>query len=114
MEEMTSPFELTPQAAKEKLTNRKEATLVDVREPVEFALARIEGAELIPMGSVPAEFQKLEGLADSGDLLVLCHHGVRSLQVTMWLRARGIENCYSVLGGIDRWSREVDPSVPRY
>jgi rhodanese-related sulfurtransferase len=111
---MASPFEITPQAAKEQLNSSKQATLIDVREPVEFALARIEGAELIPMGSIPAELQKLEGLSDSGDLLILCHHGVRSLQVTMWLRARGIENCYSVAGGIDRWSCEVDTSVPRY
>jgi rhodanese-related sulfurtransferase len=111
---MASPYEITPQAAKEQLTDRKQATLIDVREPAEFALARIEGAELIPMGSVPAELQKLEGLADSSDLLILCHHGVRSLQVTMWLRARGIENCYSVMGGIDRWSSEVDTSIPRY
>jgi rhodanese-related sulfurtransferase len=114
MEHMASPYEVTPQAAKEQLTDRKQATLIDVREPAECALAGIEGAELIPMGSVPAELQKLEGLADSGDLLILCHHGVRSMQVTMWLRARGIENCYSVAGGIDRWSCEVDPSVPRY
>jgi rhodanese-related sulfurtransferase len=111
---MTNPFEVTPQAAKEKLTDRKQATLIDVREPQEFALAAIEGAELVPMGSVPAELQKLEALADSGDLLILCHHGVRSMQVTMWLRARGIDNCYSVAGGIDRWSWEVDPDVPRY
>jgi rhodanese-related sulfurtransferase len=111
---MTSPYEVTPHAAKEQLTISKQATLIDVREPVEFALARIEGSELIPMGSIPAELQKLEGLADSGDLLILCHHGVRSLQVTMWLRARGIENCYSIAGGIDRWSREVDPTVTRY
>jgi rhodanese-related sulfurtransferase len=114
MEHMASPLEVTPQAAKEQLTLRKEVTLIDVREPLEFALARIEGAELVPMGSVPAELQKLEGLADNGDLLILCHHGVRSLQVTMWLRARGIENCFSVAGGIDRWSVEVDASVPRY
>ena len=111
---MTNPFEVTPQAAKDKLTDRKKATLIDVREPQEFALAAIDGAELVPMGSVPAELQKLEGLADSGDLLILCHHGVRSMQVTMWLRARGIDNCYSVAGGIDRWSWEVDPNVPRY
>ena len=111
---MVSPFEMTPQAAKDQLNGTKQATLIDVREPVELALASIEGAELIPMGSVPAELQKLEGLSDSGDLLILCHHGVRSLQVTMWLRARGIENCYSVAGGIDRWSCEVDASVPRY
>jgi rhodanese-related sulfurtransferase len=114
MEHMASLYEVTPQAAKEQLTDRKQAILIDVREPAECALARIEGAELIPMGSVPAELQKLEGLADSGDLLILCHHGVRSMQVTMWLRARGIENCYSVAGGIERWSCEVDPSVPRY
>jgi rhodanese-related sulfurtransferase len=111
---MTAGFEITPQAAKDQLNDRKQATLVDVREPVEFALARIEGSELIPMGSIPSELQKLEGWADSGDLLILCHHGVRSLQVVMWLRARGVENCFSVAGGIDRWSRDVDPSVPRY
>jgi rhodanese-related sulfurtransferase len=111
---MTSPFEVTPEAANLQVTTGKQATLIDVREPAEFALARIEGAELIPMGSIPAELQKLERLADSADLLILCHHGVRSLQVTAWLRARGIENCYSVAGGIDRWSCEVDPSVPRY
>jgi rhodanese-related sulfurtransferase len=111
---MNSGFEVTPQAAKERLSSTKQASLIDVREPVEFALARVEGAELIPMGSIPAELQKLEGLSDDGDLLILCHHGVRSLQVTLWLRARGIENCYSVAGGIDRWSCEVDPSVPRY
>jgi len=107
-------YEVTPQAANEKLTDRKNATLIDVREPVECALAKIEGAVLIPMGSVPAELQRLEGLADCGDLLILCHHGVRSLQVTTWLRAHGIENCYSVAGGIDRWSCEVDAGVPRY
>jgi rhodanese-related sulfurtransferase len=111
---MPSPYEVTPQVAQERLTDRKQAALIDVREPEEFALARIEGAVLIPMGSVPAELQKLEGLADSADLLILCHHGVRSMQVTMWLRARGIENCYSVAGGIDRWSWEVDANVPRY
>ncbi len=88
--------------------------MIDVREPEEFALARIEGAQLIPMQSIPAELQELEGLADDHDLLLLCHHGVRSLQVVSWLRAHGVENCFSVLGGIDRWSREIDPEVPRY
>ena len=111
---MPPGYEIAPEAAKIELTVRKQAALIDVREPAEWALARIEGAEFIPMGSIPAELQKLEGLADSGDLLILCHHGVRSLQVVLWLRARGVENCYSVAGGIDRWSCEVDASVPRY
>jgi rhodanese-related sulfurtransferase len=87
---------------------------VDVREPWEFDVASIGGSLLIPMQSVPAELQRLEGLADEGDLLVLCHHGVRSLQVVSWLRAQGIENCYSITGGIDRWSTELDSAIPRY
>lgn len=88
--------------------------LIDVREPVEFAIARVAGAQLVPMQSVPAELQRLEALADEHELLVMCHHGVRSLQVVDWLRAQGVQNCYSVAGGIERWSCEVDASVPRY
>jgi len=88
--------------------------LVDVREPEEFALTRIENSALFPMRSVPAELQRLEGMADEGTLMVICHHGMRSLQVVHWLREHGVENCFSVAGGIDRWSREVDPAVPRY
>src|SRR5581483_5277971 len=71
-------------------------------------------ARLIPMQAIPAEFQRLESLSDDADLLVFCHHGVRSLQVVNWLREHGIENCYSVTGGLDRWSREIDPGIPRY
>jgi len=66
------------------------------------------------MSSVPAVLPRLQALAASSDLLVLCHHGVRSLQVVAWLRQCGLNNCYSVAGGIDRWSREVDPAIPRY
>lgn len=89
-------------------------TLIDVREPEEFAVAHIEASGLIPMRSVPAELQRLESLADEGALMVICHHGVRSLQVVYWLRQQGLENCFSVAGGIDRWSLEIDPGVPRY
>ena len=66
------------------------------------------------MGTVPAVVQDLENKADEGALIVYCHHGVRSLQVVAWLRDRGIFCCYSMAGGIDRWSREVDAMVPRY
>ena len=110
---MTESLELTPQEASRQV-KAEEAVLIDVREPEEYATARIDGARLIPMESVPAELQKLDGLADESTLLVLCHHGVRSLQVVLWLREHGIENCFSVTGGIDRWSQEIDPSVPRY
>ena len=111
---MAETLEITPQDARLRLEGSCRGVLIDVREPDEFALSRIEGAQLIPMQSVPAELQTLEGLADERDLLVLCHHGVRSLQVVSWLRAHGLENCFSVAGGIDRWSLEIDPKVPRY
>jgi rhodanese-related sulfurtransferase len=88
--------------------------LIDVREPVEFQITRIEGAELVPMNTVPAALQKLEAQADEGTLIVFCHHGVRSLQVVNWLRQQGLEACQSMAGGINRWSLEVDGAVPRY
>ena len=107
-------LEISPQDAAQRLKEAHRAVLIDVREPEEFAVSRIEGSRLIPMQSVPAQLQQLESLADESALLILCHHGVRSLQVAAWLRERGIENCYSITGGIDRWSLEIDPSVPRY
>ena len=111
---MEEQYEITPQEAQNRLKTGSGAVLIDVREPEEFALAKVEGSQLIPMQTVPAQLQKLEGMADEKTLLVLCHHGVRSLQVVAWLRRQGIEDCYSVAGGIDRWSREVDASVPQY
>jgi rhodanese-related sulfurtransferase len=111
---MAEGFEITPMEARSRLGKSGGAVLIDVREPEEFALARVEGSQLVPMQTIPAELQRLEHLADEDTLLVLCHHGVRSLQVVAWLRQQGIEDCYSVAGGIDRWSREVDASVPRY
>jgi rhodanese-related sulfurtransferase len=109
---MGEPLEVTPQEA--KLALGSGAQIIDVREPEEFAISRIEGATLIPMQSVPAELPKLEAMADERRLLLLCHHGVRSLQVAAWLQNQGIENCSSIAGGIDQWSLEIDPSVPRY
>lgn len=109
---MPETLEIDPQEAQRRLNAG--AILIDVREPEEYALARIDGARLIPMQEIPAELQKLEGLSDGGELLLLCHHGVRSLQAAQWLRQRGLENCFSVTGGIDRWSCEIDPKIPRY
>jgi rhodanese-related sulfurtransferase len=107
-------FEISPREVAELQKSGKPISLIDVREPNEWAISRIEGASLVPMNTVPANLQALEGHADSSDLIVYCHHGVRSLQVVAWLREKGIENCLSMSGGIDRWSLEVDPNVPRY
>ena len=92
-----------------------EMKLLDCREPLEFQTARLDGAVLIPMREIPARVQEVENLAASTPLLVVyCHHGVRSLNVTNWLRQQGIENVQSMSGGIDYWSLAVDGTVPRY
>ncbi|HXE64109.1 MAG TPA: rhodanese-like domain-containing protein [Bryobacteraceae bacterium] len=86
--------------------------MIDVREPEEHAICHIEGAALIPMGSVPGHLQELDDAESL--LIVFCHHGVRSLSVVDWLRKQRVENCRSMTGGIDLWSRQIDPTVPRY
>jgi rhodanese-related sulfurtransferase len=107
-------LEISPAEVKRILDSGEKLHLIDVREPNEFALARIEGSELIPMRQVPGELQSLEGRADEAPLIVFCHHGVRSLNVVNWLRGQGLEACQSMAGGIDAWSLSIDPSVPRY
>jgi rhodanese-related sulfurtransferase len=109
-----APLEADPLEVKRRLDSGEKLHLIDVREPHEFAQARIEGALLIPMRAVPGELQDLEARADEGMLMVYCHHGVRSLNVVNWLREQGVQACQSMAGGIDAWSLRVDPSVPRY
>jgi rhodanese-related sulfurtransferase len=107
------PLEILPADAKAQL-DLGQATLIDVREISEHQLTHIEGAELIPMNTIPQNLQHLEALADEKLLIVFCHHGVRSLNVVNWLRHQGLDNCISMTGGIDYWSTLVDPEVPRY
>ena len=108
------PFEILPQEVKRRLDSGEKLFLIDVREPSEFARARIQGAELVPMRTIPAELSRLDAQTDQGILVIFCHHGVRSLNVVNWLREQGVGACQSMPGGIDRWSLEIDPSVPRY
>jgi rhodanese-related sulfurtransferase len=107
-------METTPQDIKRRLDAGENLYLIDVREPEEFRIAHIPGAELIPMRTIPAALQQLEAKTDVGPLIVFCHHGVRSLQVVNWLREQGVAECQSMSGGIDQWSALVDPSVARY
>jgi rhodanese-related sulfurtransferase len=109
-----NPLEIMASEVKRQIDAGEPIQLVDVREPVEHATASIAGAELIPMNSVPQHLQHIEDLAEKGKLVVFCHHGVRSLMVINWLREQGVAGCVSMAGGIDRWSMEIDPSVPRY
>lgn len=106
-------LEIMPEEARRLLSEGK-ARLIDVREPHEYQIARIDGAQLIPMHTVPQRLAELEAAADDSMLIVYCHHGVRSLSVVDWLRRQGVEQCASLIGGIDLWSRQIDPQVPRY
>ena len=111
---MLGPLEIAATEVKRRLDAGEKMHLIDVREPQEFLLAKIDGATLVPMRSVPGELQDLEKRADEAPLIVFCHHGVRSLNVVNWLRQQGVENCTSMAGGIDAWSLGADSSVPRY
>jgi rhodanese-related sulfurtransferase len=106
-----SELEILPLEVKQRLDRREKMLLVDVREPHEHAICHIEGSVLIPMGTIPANLQKLD--VDE-DVICFCHHGMRSMDVANWLRAQGVKSAKSMAGGIDRWSIEIDPTVPRY
>ena len=86
--------------------------LLDVREPWEVATAAIAGSTDIPMGELPARAHT--ELDPEAHIIAVCHHGMRSLSVTAWLRREGFEQAQSLAGGIEQWSREIDPKVPRY
>lgn len=94
------------------LLNEKQARLIDVREPWEFATAHINGSQLMPMGDVPARAHP--ELDPDERLVIVCHHGQRSLNVAAWLRNQGFEQAQSLRGGIDAWAMQVDPTVGRY
>jgi rhodanese-related sulfurtransferase len=105
-------YEITPEEVKAKLDRGDEFMLLDVREPWEFETSRIEQARLMPMGDVPSRAN--QELDPEEHIVVICHHGVRSMNVTAWLRQQGFENAQSLRGGIDAWSRVVDAKVPTY
>jgi rhodanese-related sulfurtransferase len=104
-------YEISPSEAATLLSGSK-ARLIDVREPWEFATARIENSVAMPMGDVPARAH--QELDPEERLVIVCHHGMRSMNVAVWLRNQGFEQAQSLRGGIDAWSAEVDPKVPRY
>lgn len=105
-------FEISAGQVKSLQKRGEPFTLLDVREPSEWEKARIEGSKNIPMGDVPTRAH--QELDPDDHIIVMCHHGVRSLTVTNWLRQQGFEKAQSIRGGIDGWARTVDPKVPLY
>ena len=96
---------------KAKLDAGEQFQLIDVREPDEHAIARIDAARLIPLATLD---QRKSELDTNSPVILMCHSGVRSAYAAELLRTAGFENVFNLEGGIDAWSREIDPSVPRY
>jgi rhodanese-related sulfurtransferase len=90
---------------------REKPQLLDVREPWEFERARIPGAQLVPMREVPA---RLDEVDPEKEVVAICHHGGRSAQVALFLERNGYGKVHNLVGGVDAWSRTVDPAVPTY
>jgi rhodanese-related sulfurtransferase len=104
-------YEITPQEVRQRQERNEELFILDVREPWERDTASITPSQHIPMADLPARVQELD---PEQHIAVYCHHGVRSLSVTGWLRKQGYDKVQSISGGIERWSLEIDPKVPRY
>jgi len=85
--------------------------LLDVREPWEYELCHLPGSTHIPMQTIPARSNEL---APDAEVVVICHHGVRSLQVAMFLERSGFDSVYNLMGGVAAWAQDVDPTMRRY
>ncbi len=105
-------LEISPDALAALLSTGPKPVLLDVREPWEFETARLEDAILMPMGEIPGRAH--QELDPEAHIVTVCHHGVRSLNVAAWLRNQGFDRAQSLAGGMDGWSRSIDPSIARY
>ena len=107
------PVEIDVASVKQMLDSGEKFVFLDCREPGEVATAKIQGTTHIPMREIPARLAELSSSKD-GRVVVHCHHGGRSLRVTHFLRQQGFEQAQNMSGGIDAWSLQIDPGVPRY
>jgi rhodanese-related sulfurtransferase len=105
------PRHISPTELHQDLRRGRALVILDVREPEEVAIARFPNAQHIPMGDVPERVHELD---PDAEIVVVCHHGVRSAHVAAFLAERGFGHILNLTGGIDAWSRTVDPTVPRY
>lgn len=104
-------YTITVRELKDRLDKGEKIFLLDVREPHEYSMAKIEGSVLIPLGTLP---DSLNQLNRDDEIVALCHRGMRSADAVGFLLQQGFSNVKNLIGGIDAWSVEVDSSVPRY
>ena len=105
--------EISVEELKDKIEKKEDFILLDVREPFEHQIAKIEKAKLIPLGQIESRLQEIEAFKDQ-EIVAHCHHGGRSRKALEFLLSKGFKNLKNVTGGIDEWSLKADPSVPRY
>lgn len=112
MESSAVPLEISVREAKELVDRAPAKTeIIDVREPFEREICAIADSKFIPMRQIP---ENVAALPRDKHLLILCHHGGRSMRVTQFLRAQGFSNVTNIAGGIEAWAEEVEPGMPRY
>ncbi len=104
-------YAISVQELKNRLDKGDKIFLLDVREPHEFSMAKIEGSTLIPLGTLPASLSQLN---PNDEIVALCHKGMRSADAVGFLLQQGFNNVKNLVGGIDAWSVQVDQTVPRY
>jgi rhodanese-related sulfurtransferase len=110
-EDLYANMEIAPREVKDKLARGEKLFFVDVRERWEYEISHIEGSVLIPLREIPGNLTRLQG---SEEVVLFCHHGMRSMDAAAWLRSQGVEGARSMAGGIDRWATEIDAGIPRY
>ncbi len=108
---MEEELQVQPEEVHERLQKGDSIVILDVREPVEYAICKLPESKLIPLGQLPDRVNELDS---SQDIIIHCHTGVRSLQAAQFLRELGFRRVWSMKGGIDAWSERIDNSVPRY
>lgn len=105
------PFDLEVEDLARRLGEAEPPLLLDIREPWETRLCALPDSLFVPMGELPA---RLSDLPRHRPLVVICHHGIRSRQATLWLRHHGVGNAVNLVGGLDAWALRVDPTIGRY
>ena len=109
----SSPIEIDCRSVRAKLVAGANLLLLDCREPREYEFVHLSDATLLPMDELPARIDELEPHR-AKEIIVYCHLGIRSLQVATWLRAQGFSRAKSMIGGIEQWAQEIDPTLARY
>ncbi|HZZ29533.1 MAG TPA: rhodanese-like domain-containing protein [Pirellulales bacterium] len=111
--EPSLPLEIDCRSVQQKMNAGEDFLLLDCREADEYATAKITPSQFMPMSEISERLHELEPHRQR-QVVVYCHHGGRSMRVARWLRGQGFLQVQSLAGGIDQWSQEIDPGVPRY